>query len=97
MAHTHAKGATCLGWEQASGWMRTHCMTAGVKAHPISPSSKKTPAVHSQDSPSSVLSELPWLPSHPLHLQPAEGGSLAQGMPSAGREKMAQSSPSCPW
>lgn len=57
-------------------------LIAGVKAHPIfSPTFPKNPDIHSQDGLSSVLSELPWLPSHSLHLQPAERGSLAQGMP----------------
>lgn len=46
LLQTHGKGATALtshGWEQAFGWRRTHCMTAGVKAYPLSPTFPKSP------------------------------------------------------
>lgn len=53
----HGMGATyphlvCV-WQQAYGLLRAHCMTANVKAYPISPTLPKNPNIHLQDSLSS--------------------------------------------
>lgn len=40
-------------WEHAFGLLRAHCMTASVKAYPISPTLPKNTNIHLQDSLSS--------------------------------------------